>query len=102
MNFFAVGIALVLIFTLIGVWQHEMVHTMINEKAGVKSEFRVGLKDGYIPAVGIARLNTPTKEISNYDSLHLQNEIVNYNLFTPLIGIMILMVLGFAYMGEKK
>jgi hypothetical protein len=101
MKFFTIGIVLILIFTLTGIWQHEMVHVMINEKAGVESEFRFALKDGFVPAVGIARLNAPTKEISEYDQLHIQNEIINYNLFTPLIGLMIIMVLGFAHIGEK-
>ncbi len=100
-NFFILGIFLILGFAMLGVWQHELVHTMINEKAGVESELRFALYDGYIPAVGVARLNAPTKEINNYDALHLQNEIVNYNLFAPLVGIMVLLLLGFAHVGER-
>jgi hypothetical protein len=62
---------------------------------------KVFLKDGYLPAVGVQRLNASTKEISQYDALHLQNEIINYNLSTPLIGIIIMLFLGFFYIGEK-
>jgi hypothetical protein len=59
------------------------------------------LYDGWLPAVGVQRLNTPTKEISNYDALHLQNEIINYNLLPSLIGIMAILLLGFVYIGDR-
>lgn len=99
--FFLVGFGILIIVLGLSVFQHELVHTQINSKAGVESELRFGLYDGWLPAVGVQRLNTPTKEISNYDSLHLQNEIVNYNLLPSLIGIMAIMLLGFVYVGEK-
>ena len=83
------------------IFQHELVHTMINNRAGVESEIKFALYDGWIPAVGVQRLNAPTKEISNYDALHLQNEIINYNLLPGLFGIMAILLLGFFYVGEK-
>jgi len=99
--FFVFGIVLVVSMLGLSVYQHELVHSMVNEKAGVESELKFALYDGWLPAVGVQRLNVPTKEISNYDSLHLQNEIINYNLLPSLIGIMSIMLLGFVYIGEK-
>lgn len=99
--FFLVGFGILVVILGLSVFQHELVHTQINSKVGVESELRFGLYDGWLPAVGVQRLNTPTKEISNYDSLHLQNEIINYNLLPSLIGIMAIMLLGFVYVGEK-
>ena len=99
--FFVFG-SLVLVSMLgLTIFQHELVHTMINNRAGVESEIKFALYDGWIPAVGVQRLNAPTKEISNYDALHLQNEIVNYNLLPSLFGIMAILLLGFFYVGEK-
>ena len=99
--FFVFGIMLVVSMLGLSVFQHELVHTQINEKAGVESELKFALYDGWLPAVGVQRLNTPTKEISNYDALHLQNEIINYNLLPSLMGIMAILLLGFVYVGEK-
>ena len=79
--FFVFGIVLVVSMLGLSVFQHELVHSQINAKAGVESELKFVMYDGWIPAIGVQRLNAPTKEISNYDSLHLQNEIINYNLF---------------------
>lgn len=99
--FFLVGFGILVVILGLSVFQHELVHTIINSKAGVESELRFGLYDGWLPAVGVQRLNTPTKEISNYNSLHLQNEIINYNLLPSLIGIMAMLLFGFLYIGEK-
>jgi hypothetical protein len=99
--FFVFGIMLVVSMLGLSVFQHELVHSQINAKAGVESELKFVLYDGWLPAVGVQRLNAPTKEISNYDALHLQNEIINYNLFPSLIGIMAIMLLGFVYIGDR-
>ena len=99
--FFVFGIVLVVSMLGLSVFQHELVHSQINEKAGVESELKLALYDGWIPAIGVQRLNAPTKEISNYDALHLQNEIINYNLFPSLIGIMVIMLIGFVYIGDR-
>jgi hypothetical protein len=100
-NFLIFGIFAIFLFSLSGMWQHEMIHTQINQTANVESKIVFSLKDDYIPAIGVARLNQPTKEITTYEALHIQNEIINYNLFTPLIGIMFMIFAGFVYMGEK-
>lgn len=99
--FFVFGIMLVVSMLGLSVFQHELVHSQINERAGVESELKFVLYDGWLPAVGVQRLNTPIKEISNYDALHLQNEIINYNLLPSLMGIMAILLLGFVYVGEK-
>jgi hypothetical protein len=83
------------------VWQHEQVHVVINDYAGIESEPVLALKDGYIPAVGIKQTTQPTKEIKEHQKLHIQNEIINYNLTTPLFGIMAILIGGFLYLGEK-
>ena len=102
MNWFSVlGFILIVSMLVLSIYQHEQVHVQINSKAGVESELRFALYEGYIPAVGVQRMNTPTKEISNYDALHLQNEIVNYNLLPSLIGIMGILLLGFLFIGER-
>ena len=96
-------LAIFLMFSVLGisVFQHELVHVTINQKAGAESEMKVFLKDGYLPAVATIPLNEPTKEITEIEKLHLQNEIINYNLSTPLIGIIMMLFLGFLYIGEK-
>ena len=99
--FFVFGIVLVVSMLGLSVFQHELVHSQINEKAGVESELKFALYDGWMPAIGVQRLNQPTKEISNYDTLHLQNEIINYNLLPSLIGITMAILIGFFYIGEK-
>ena len=99
--FILISFGILIIVLGFSVFQHKLVHSQINAKAGVESELKFGLYDGWIPAIGIQRLNAPTKEISNYDSLYLQNEIINYNLLPSLIGIMIIMLIGFFYIGEK-
>lgn len=99
--FFLVGFGILVVILGLSVFQHELVHTQINSKVGVESELRFGLYDGWLPAIGVQRTGLPEKEISNYDSLHLQNEIINYNLLPSLIGIMAMLLFGFLYIGEK-
>ena len=99
--FILISFGILIIVLGFSIFQHELVHSQINAKAGVESELKFGLYDGWIPAIDIQRLNAPTKEISNYDALHLQNEIINYNLFPSLIGITMAILIGFFYIGEK-
>ena len=100
-KFILIGFGILIAVLSLSIFQHELIHSMVNEKAGVESELVFIAYDGWLPAMGIQRLNAPTKEISNYDALQLQNEIINYNLFPSLIGIMVIMLLGFVYVGEK-
>jgi len=94
------GLIFVLGIMIFSIWQHEQVHLKINEYAGIKSETIFELKGG-LPVVGVIKTSEPTREIKTFEALHLQNEIINYNLTTPLLGIMVLMFGGFLYIGEK-
>ena len=99
--FFIIGGILLFSICFISMWQHEQVHSIINNKAGVESEMIFTMYEGYVPDVGVQQLTGQTREIREVDKYHIQNEIINYNLFTPLIGIMIMLFLGFFYIGEK-
>jgi len=101
-NFFLIGFLILFSFMIMNVWMHEQVHVAINHHAGIDSEISVQLYQDWLPTLAVSKLNTPTKEIDIVNQLHLQNEIVNYNLVTPLFGIMFILILGFGYLGDKK
>ena len=100
-GFFVTGMIVIVFIFGFSVFMHEQVHLINNDRVGVQSELKLALYDGWMPAVGVQRTGLPEREISNYEMVHLQNEIINYNLLPSLIGIMAMLLFGFLYIGEK-
>jgi hypothetical protein len=99
--FFATFFCLVLVLGIGTTYFHEMVHVITNDSVGIESETKFALYDGWLPAVGIQRIGLAKRDLNNYEVIHLQNEIINYNITPMLFGLMITMFLGFVYVGEK-
>lgn len=99
-KFLIISLIIVLFFIFMSTWGHEFVHVLNNNSVGVESRIVFALYDGWIPTVGIQRIGFPKREISNFEMIHLQNEIIGYNLIPMLIGICIILIFGFVYLVE--
>lgn len=99
-KFIYFGILIIFTCVSLSIYQHELNHIFINEKVGIDSKLIFGFKD-YIPAVGVQRLGEAQNKLSNLELAHSFNESINYNLTPLLIGIMLIIFLGFIHIVEN-
>lgn len=95
-SFFVFGFILLVGLFIGTIVYHESVHVMANDKVGFDSEFKVMLWKGVVPAVAIQSSGEFEKDLTNYEMIQLQNEVVNYNVIPVLFGIMMVLIMGFS------
>jgi len=91
--FFVLGIVTIFLMMGVSLYQHELAHQFFNDKFGLKSEWffawdKIGIK-------------TYGEQPEALKIMHGMNEAVSYNLAPLLSGIMLILFLGFWYLGEK-
>lgn len=101
-GFFIIGLVLLIALFGITTFSHEQVHVLANERVGLDSKPVVTLYEGWLPAVGIEYSGLIERDLTNYDLIQLQNEVVNYNVTPVLFGIMMVLIMGFSEVLKRR
>lgn len=97
---FVFGLIIIISCYALSTYQHEQVHVLNNTAVGYGSEIKLNMDQNNF-AIGTYKTGEFKRDLTNYELAQNYNEAINYNLTPLLMGIMLIIFLGFIDISTK-